>query len=53
MGGVQSQVVYEVTVEALPMAVPDRLEIDSPHSRSATAFDSVAGPRTGEVLDDP
>jgi large subunit ribosomal protein L25 len=55
MGGVVSQTVHQVTVEALPMEMPDRLELDV----SALAIgDSVRvaqikAPAGAQILDDP
>jgi large subunit ribosomal protein L25 len=54
MGGVVSQTQREVTVEALPMSVPDRLELDISHLQigdSCRVSDLVA-PEDVTILDD-
>jgi large subunit ribosomal protein L25 len=55
MGGVVSQNQREVTVEALPMSVPDRLELDISHLQigdSCRVSDLIA-PEDVTILDDP
>jgi large subunit ribosomal protein L25 len=55
MGGVQSQIVYEVTVEALPMEVPDRLEIDisALEIGDSVRVGDLRAPDGVKILDDP
>jgi large subunit ribosomal protein L25 len=54
-GGVLSQVVREVNVEALPLEVPDRLElyIDSTEIGSTLRVSDLRAPHGVKLLDDP
>jgi large subunit ribosomal protein L25 len=55
MGGVVSQTVYEVTVEALPMEMPDRLELDvsALSIGDSVRISEIAVPAGAQILDDP
>ena len=55
MGGVVSQTEREVTVEALPMSVPDRLELDISHLQigDSCRVSDLAAPEDVTILDDP
>jgi large subunit ribosomal protein L25 len=55
MGGVVSQTQREVTVEALPMSVPDRLELDISHLQigDSCRVSDLMAPEDVTILDDP
>jgi large subunit ribosomal protein L25 len=54
-GGVLSQVTTEVTVEALPLEVPQHLELDvsGMHVNDAIRLDALVAPEGVTLLDDP
>jgi large subunit ribosomal protein L25 len=54
-GGVLSQVTTEVTVEALPLEVPQHLELDisAMHVNDTIRLDALAAPEGVTLLDDP
>ena len=54
-GGLLSQIVREVTVEALPMSVPDRLELDvtSLEIGDSVKVGDLQAPEGATILDDP
>jgi len=54
-GGVLSQVAREVTVEALPMEMPDRLELDVSSGEMGATFRvaDLGAPAGATILDDP
>lgn len=54
-GGVLSQVTTEVTVEALPLEVPQHLELDvsAMHVNDAIRLDALVAPEGVTLLDDP
>jgi large subunit ribosomal protein L25 len=54
-GGLLSQTVREVTVEALPMAVPDRLELDisALELGDSVRVGDLEAPEGATILDDP
>jgi large subunit ribosomal protein L25 len=54
-GGVLSQIVREVNVEALPLEVPDRLELDLGETEigSTLRVSDLVAPEGVELLDDP
>lgn len=55
MGGVVSQTVHAVTVEALPMEIPDRLELDvsALSIGDSVRVGEIAVPAGAQILDDP
>jgi large subunit ribosomal protein L25 len=55
MGGVVSQTQREVTVEALPMSIPDRLELDISHLQigDSCRVSDLTAPEDVTILDDP
>jgi large subunit ribosomal protein L25 len=55
MGGVVSQTQREVTVEALPMSIPDRLELDISHLQigDSCRVSDLTAPEGVAILDDP
>jgi large subunit ribosomal protein L25 len=55
LGGVLTQIVREVTVEALPMSIPDRLEVDITEFGigEQVRVGDIVPPEGATVLDDP
>jgi large subunit ribosomal protein L25 len=55
LGGLMSQIIREVNVEALPMAMPDRFEIDVSHMDIGDQIhvSDLAVPEGATILDDP
>lgn len=55
LGGVLTQMVREVTVEALPMSIPDRLEVDITELGigDQVRVGDIVAPEGATVLDDP
>ncbi len=54
-GGVLSQILREVTVEALPTAMPDRLEVDVSRFEIGESIQvaEIATPEGARIIDDP